>query len=51
MVRDGRAREVPVQVGRSTPGHAEALGGLAAGDVVVLYPSELLGDGAPVRPQ
>lgn len=51
VVRDGRAREVAVQVGRTTPGHAEVLGGLAAGDVAVLYPSELLVDGAPVRPQ
>lgn len=51
VVRDGRAREVAAQVGRATPGHAEVLGGLAAGDVVVLYPSELLVDGAPVRPQ
>jgi HlyD family secretion protein len=51
VVRDGRAREVAVQVGRTTPGHAEVLGGLAAGDVVVLYPSELMVDGAAVRPQ
>lgn len=51
VVRDGRAREVAVQVGRTTAGHAEVLGGLAAGDVAVLYPSELLVDGAPVRPQ
>ena len=49
VARDGRAREVAVQLGRTTPSHAEALGGLAAGDVVVLYPSELLADGAPVR--
>ncbi|MFN6194828.1 MAG: hypothetical protein ACK5BN_13525, partial [Planctomycetota bacterium] len=46
-----RAAEFAVQVGRTTPGHAEVLGGLAAGDVAVLYPSELLVDGAPVRPQ
>ncbi|MBM3962423.1 MAG: hypothetical protein FJ306_11050 [Planctomycetes bacterium] len=51
VVRDGRAREVAVQVGRATPGFAEVLGGLAAGDVAVLYPRELMVDGAPVRPQ
>ena len=51
VVRDGRAREAAVQVGRATPAFAEALAGLIAGDQVVLYPSELLVDGAPVRPQ
>jgi HlyD family secretion protein len=51
VVRDGRAREVAVDVGRTTPSLAEARAGLSAGDVVVLYPSELMADGAAVRLQ
>jgi HlyD family secretion protein len=51
VVRDGRAREVAVDVGRMTPSLAEARAGLSAGDVVVLYPSELMVNGAAVRPQ
>jgi HlyD family secretion protein len=51
VVRDGRAREVAVDVGHMMPSLAEARAGLSAGDVVVLYPSELLADGAPVRRQ
>jgi HlyD family secretion protein len=51
VVRDGRAREVAVDVGRMTPSLAEARVGLSAGDVVVLYPSELMVNGAAVRPQ
>ena len=48
-VRDGRARLVKVEVGRRNPTHVEITGGLEAGDVVVVHPSDRLADGVRVR--
>jgi HlyD family secretion protein len=48
-VEAGRARLAPVEVGRDNGRHAQILSGLAAGESVVLYPGEQLGDGVPVR--
>lgn len=45
----GRARLRPVAVGRMGHEHAELLGGLEAGETVVLYPSDRVSDGARVR--
>ncbi len=48
VVRDGRARLTPVQTGQRTAQRVEVLGGLAADDVVVLYPGDAVHDGARV---
>lgn len=45
---DGIARLTPVQVGRQAEGQAQVLGGLAEGEVVILYPASTLADGAAV---
>jgi HlyD family secretion protein len=45
----GRARERTVTVGQRTAREAEVLGGLAAGDQVVLHPGDTLADGVRVR--
>jgi HlyD family secretion protein len=50
VVADGRARLRHVELGHQGRSDAEVLEGLAAGDVVVLYPSEALVDGARVEP-
>ncbi len=47
-VSGGRARVRRVEVGRRAVGEAQVTGGLAAGDVVVLYPSAHVRDGARV---
>ncbi|MCK6556127.1 HlyD family efflux transporter periplasmic adaptor subunit [Candidatus Binatia bacterium] len=47
-VVDGYARRRPVQVGHRTPQMVEVNGGLQAEDVVVLHPSDLVGDGTRV---
>lgn len=44
----GIAHLVPVEIGHSDGVHTEVLGGLGEGDVVVLYPSSSLADGATV---
>lgn len=44
----GVARLAPVEVGRNNGIHAEILGGIAAGDRLVLYPPAGLADGTPV---
>ena len=50
VVRDGRARLVTVAVGRRNPTRVEITSGLEAGDVVVVHPSDRIGDGVRVRP-
>ena len=47
---DGRARKVAVRVGHLNDESAEVLGGLSAGDKVVLHPGEKVADGVKVRP-
>jgi RND family efflux transporter MFP subunit len=48
VVKDGRLREVPVTLGKRI-GDLVAVGGLAAGDKVVLHPAERLADGMKVQ--
>ena len=45
----GRARLRPVRIGQRTAARAEILEGLAAGERVVLFPSDELTDGARIR--
>ena len=45
---DGYARRRPVEVGHRAPQRVEVTGGLQAGEVVVLHPSDLVGDGTRV---
>lgn len=47
-VAGGRATLRAVEVGRGTPQQSEVLAGLAAGDVVVLHPSDRVADGVRV---
>jgi HlyD family secretion protein len=47
-VRDGRARTTLVQIGHRNNRAAEVISGLAAGDRVVLHPSDRVSDGAAV---
>ncbi len=44
-VKDGRARTTPVQIGHRNNRTAEVASGLAAGDRVVLHPSDRVSDG------
>lgn len=48
-VRDGRAALVPVRVGGRNGNEAWVTDGLAAGDVVIVYPSAAVRDGVRVR--
>ncbi len=48
-LEDGRARLRTVEVGRQSPGRAEITAGLAEGTLVILYPSEGVGDGERVE--
>jgi HlyD family secretion protein len=48
---DGRARLVPVRIGRQAEGRAELLGGLVEGARVVLYPASGLSDGDRIVPR
>lgn len=49
VVRDGKAVRVDLALGRTLPdGRAEALGGLAEGDVLIVAGRELVTDGLPV---
>lgn len=50
VVVDGRARRRPVRLGHRNPDEAEILGGLAAGEIVVVHPSDALADGVRVAP-
>jgi HlyD family secretion protein len=45
---NGRAKTVPVQIGHRNNRMAEVLSGLAAGDRVVVHPSDRIGDGTRV---
>ncbi len=49
VVRDGRARLVPITIGRDYGSTLEVVAGLASTDVVILDPSDSLSDGADVR--
>ena len=49
VVEEGRARLRPLELGERGRSHAEVRSGLAAGEVVVLYPSEAIGDGVRVE--
>ncbi len=46
VVEDGRARLRPIRVGHRNPAAIEVLGGVHAGEQVVLYPSDNVVDGA-----
>lgn len=48
-VEDGRARERAVTVGQRNQDEAQVLSGLAAGTIVIRYPSNLIEDGMPVE--
>ncbi len=50
VVEGGRARERAVEVGRRGSDRVQILGGLEAGEEVVLYPSGDVDDGVVVRP-
>lgn len=50
-IADGRARLTPIKVGALTDREAEVLSGLAAGDRLVVFPSDKVRDGARVRPR
>ena len=47
---DGRVRKASVKVGHINAESAEVLGGLAAGDRVVLHPGEKVAEGVKVKP-
>jgi HlyD family secretion protein len=51
LLRDGRAVERPVEIGRRTGSTAQVLDGLEQGDIVVAYPSDRVRDGARVAPR
>jgi HlyD family secretion protein len=48
VVRDGRARLTPITLGERNEAYAQVLEGLAAGDSVILHPSDQVTDGASV---
>jgi HlyD family secretion protein len=48
VVRDGRARVTPIEVGHRNNRLAEVVSGLAAGDRVVLHPSDRITDGVSI---
>ncbi len=48
---DGKAKLTRVLLGHRNSHYGEALGGLSAGDTVVLHPSDQVKDGAAVRPR
>ncbi len=47
---NGKAKHQEVSLGRRNDAYAEVLSGLAAGDVVVLHPSDEIEDGSAIRP-
>ncbi len=51
VVAEGLARLREIRIGRRNGLDAEVLAGLAAGDVVITYPSDLVSDGTPVQPR
>jgi len=48
-VEGGRAEEVTVEVGRRSATEAEVLGGLGAGETVIVFPGDRVEDGVRVR--
>jgi HlyD family secretion protein len=50
-VEDGRAQLAHVELGHLNETEAEVLAGVAAGDQVILHPSDRIADGVPVRPR
>lgn len=50
-VADGRARLQTVEIGQRNGLEAEVLGGLEAGDRIVVYPSDAIADGGRVTPR
>lgn len=50
-IADGRARLQTVRIGHRNGLEAEVLGGLDAGDRIVVYPSDAIGDGVRVTPR
>lgn len=48
-IRDGRARQVAVDIGQMNDEVAELKGGLADGDRVILHPSDMVSDGTLVE--
>jgi HlyD family secretion protein len=50
VTADGRARLTAVEIGQRSATDAELLKGLAAGDQVVVYPSDAVKDGSRVAP-
>jgi HlyD family secretion protein len=51
VVADGRARLVPVTIGRRGDGEAEVLEGLTGGEHVIAYPPDTVADGTRVVPR
>ena len=51
VVQDGQARLRAVRVGHRGESDVEVLGGLAPGERVIVYPSDLVADGVKVREQ
>jgi HlyD family secretion protein len=49
VVRNGRARRAPIEVGHQTGQEAEVTSGLDERDVVILHPGDSLVDGAKVK--
>jgi len=47
-VRDGHAQATPIAVGQRNDRVAEVLGGLSAGDRVVLHPSDRITNGVRI---
>lgn len=47
-IADGRAQRLKVRLGRRNEDFAEVLGGLAEGEVVVVYPGDRVADGVRV---
>jgi HlyD family secretion protein len=48
VLRDGRARTMPVKVGHRNDRFGEVLSGIDGGDLVILHPSDRIRDGVPV---
>ena len=48
-IRDGRARQVAVEIGHMNDEVAELVGGLAEGDQVILHPSDMISEGTLVE--
>jgi HlyD family secretion protein len=51
VVRNGRARRAPIEVGHQTGQEAEVTSGLTEHDTVILHPGDSLVDGAKVKPR